>query len=291
MSARDLKPSRGSPLEEFPKLLAFLRRDVLVTWSYRLPFVTDWVSMILQAVVFGFVGKLIPPEALPRFGDRTVDYLEFVAVGIAISSFLAVGLSRLTTVIRQEQVQGTLEALLLTPTAWTTIEVGSAFYDILYVPVRTAVFLGFTALLFDAHYAVSGLGPAAVVLLSFIPCVWGLGVISAAATLTFRRGAGGMGFVVSIATLGSGAYFPLTVLPQWVQQIAAYNPVAIAVGAMRGALLSGEGWSYVAPDTGLTLVASVTRLVPMSILAMLCGAVAFRAAIARERRRGTLGLY
>ena len=239
--------------------------------------------MVLQAVVFGFVGKLIPPSSLPRFGGEAIDYLEFVAVGIAISSFLAVGLSRLMTVIRQEQVQGTLEALLLTPTAWSTIEIGSAFYDILYVPVRTAVFLGLTALLFDADYHLAGVAPAAAVLLAFIPFVWGLGVISAAATLTFRRGAGGVGFVVSIATVGSGAYFPLSVLPAWVQSVAAYNPVAIAVTAMRESLLGGSTWIDVWP--------SVVRLIPMSVLAMILGAVAFRAAIARERRRGTLGLY
>jgi ABC-type multidrug transport system permease subunit len=92
-----------------------------------------------------------------------------------------------------------------------------------------------------------------------------------------------VGFVVSIATVGSGAYFPLSVLPAWVQQTAAYNPVAIAVTAMREALLGGSDWTDVWP--------SVVRLIPMSILAMILGAVAFRAAIARERRRGTLGLY
>jgi ABC-2 type transport system permease protein len=273
----------GALREEGRKLLAFLRRDVLVAWSYRLPFVTDWVAMILQALVFGFVGKLIPSSSLPRFGGAPISYLEFVAVGIAISSFLAVGLTRLMTVIRQEQVQGTLEALLLTPTAWSTIEIGSAFYDILYVPVRTAVFLSLTALLFDADYHLAGVLPAAAVLLAFIPFVWGLGVISAATTLTFRRGAGGVGFVVSIATLGSGAYFPLTVLPGWVQELATYNPIAIAVTAMREALLGGSTWGDVWP--------SVVQLIPMSALAMIVGAVAFRAAIARERRRGTLGLY
>ncbi len=273
----------GALREEARKLSAFLRRDVLVAWSYRLPFVTDWVAMVLQAVVFGLVGKLIPPSSLPTYGGEPVNYLEFVAVGIAISSFLAVGLSRLMTVIRQEQVQGTLEALLLTPTAWSTIEIGSAFYDILYVPLRTAVFLGLTALFFDASYHLSGVLPASVVLLAFIPFVWGLGVISAAATLTFRRGAGGVGFIVSIATIGSGAYFPLTVLPAWLQELAAYNPVAIAVTAMRDALLGGATLADVWP--------SVVRLIPMSILTMIMGAVAFRAAIARERRRGTLGLY
>ena len=53
--------------------------------------------------------------------------------------------------------------------------------------------------------------------------------------------------------------------------------------AMRDALLGGATLVDVWP--------SVVRLIPMSTLTMILGAVAFRAAIARERRRGTLGLY
>ena len=59
--------------------------------------------------------------------------------------------------------------------------------------------------------------------------------------------------------------------------------MAIAVTAMRDALLGGATLVDVWP--------AVVRLIPMSILTMILGAVAFRAAIARERRRGTLGLY
>ena len=279
----DVPVTRPSAFEEPRKLVAFLRRDLLVAWSYRVPFFADWIGMILQALIFGFVGKLIPPDALPSFSGQQVSYLEFVAVGITLSSFLAVGLSRLTTTIRQEQVQGTLEALLLTPTAWATIEIGSTFYDIVYVPIRTAAFLGITVVFFDASFHLAGVGPAALVLLAFIPCVWGLGVVSAAATLTFRRGAGGVGILASVATLGSGAYFPLTVMPEWVRQLATVNPIAIAVRAMRDALLGGATIQDVLP--------SVVRLIPMSVIALLLGATAFRAAIARERRRGTLGLY
>jgi ABC-type polysaccharide/polyol phosphate export permease len=101
--------------------------------------------------------------------------------------------------------------------------------------------------------------------------------------MTFRRGSGGVGFFVTIATLGSGAYFPLYVLPQWLQDLAAYNPIAIAVSAMRDALL---GTARV-PD----VLDDVAKLIPMSLLALILGAVAFRAALARERRLGTLGLY
>ena len=270
-------------VEEGRKLVAFLRRDLLTAWSYRLPFITDWFSLLLQTLIFVYVGRLIPPESLPVYDGKRVDYLEFVAVGITLSSFLAVGLTRLMTAIRQEQVQGTLESLVLTPTAWTTLQIGSAVYDILYIPLRTAVFLALTVVLFDAQYTVGGVPAAFAVLLAFIPFVLGIGVISAAGTLTFRRGSGGIGFLVTILTLGSGAYFPLYVLPGWVQELAAYNPIAIAVSAMRDALLGDARFPDVVDD--------LVKLVPMSLLALVLGAAAFRKALARERKQGTLGLY
>lgn len=284
MSRIPVADTRAQTLrEEGQKVFAFVRRDFLTAFSYRLPFVTDWLSLVLQTLVFAYIGKLIPASSLPTYHGLRVDYLEFVAVGITLSSFIAVGLSRLSSAIRQEQVQGTLEVLLLTPTAWTTIQIGSAVYDILYVPIRTVIFLSLTTLIFHAHYELAGLLPSLAVLVAFIPCVWGLGVVSASATLTFRRGSGGIGILVSLATLGSGTYVPLAVLPSFASRVAGLNPIAIAVGAMRDALLGGASFGEVWP--------AIVKLVPMSAGAMLLGALAFRAALARERKHGTLGLY
>jgi ABC-2 type transport system permease protein len=270
-------------LAESRKVFAFLRRDFLTAFSYRLPFVTDWISLLVQTLLFAYIGKLIPDSALPTYNGQPVDYLEFVAVGITLTSFLAVGISRLSTALRQEQVQGTLEVMLLTPTAWTSIQIGSAFYDIIYVPIRTIIFLGLTTVFFGAVYDTSGWGPSLLVLMCFIPVVWGLGIISAASTLTYRRGSGGVGLIITVATLGSGAYVPLYLLPQWVQDLAAYNPIAIAVTALRDTLLGGATFADIWPD--------MMRLIPMAIASLVLGAIAFRAAVNRERRKGTLGLY
>jgi ABC-2 type transport system permease protein len=274
---------RQDLVAESRKVFAFLRRDFLTAFSYRLPFITDWVSLLVQTLLFAYIGKLIPDSALPTYNGQPVDYLEFVAVGITLTSFLAVGISRLSTALRQEQVQGTLEVMLLTPTAWASIQIGSAFYDIIYVPIRTVIFLALTSVFFGAVYDTSGWGPSLLVLLCFIPVVWGLGIISAAATLTYRRGSGGVGLLITVATLGSGAYVPLYLLPQWVQDLAAFNPIAIAVTALRDTLLGGATYADIWPD--------VLRLIPMAIASLVLGAIAFRAAVNRERRKGTLGLY
>jgi ABC-2 type transport system permease protein len=269
--------------DEIVKLPAFLRRDFLIAWSYRLSFVTDWATMLVQIIVFNFVGKIVNIESLGTFNGTTPTYMEFVAVGIAISSFMAVGLGRIYSVIRQEQLQGTLESLLLTPTAYTTIQMGSVVYDVVYVPIRTFIFLGLTTVVFGTSFDWSGLGPTLAILLAFIPFVWGLGVLAAAWTLTFKRGTGVIGIFTTIVTIGAGTYFPQNVLPTWAQEIFKYSPMTIAITASRDALLGGAGWSQILPK--------VAVLIPYAIVSLTFGIIAFRRALERERRRGTLGLY
>ena len=268
---------------ELRKLPAFVRRDFLTAWSYRAAFFSDAAALFLQAISFYFVGLMVNPDVLPSYGGEPATYLEFVAVGIALSVFMHLGLGRVATAIRNEQMIGTLESLLMTPTATATIQLGSVVYDSVYIPIRTALFFAVIGIAFGLHFEPSGFVPALLVLLAFIPFVWGLGISSAAATLTFKRGTGGIAFGVAILTLGSGAYFPLDLLPEWAQTAAEANPLAIAIDAMRNALLGGTGWSGV----GRTLL----LLVPLSGLSLSAGFLLFRAALRRERRRGSLGLY
>ena len=268
---------------ELRKLPAFVRRDFLVAWSYRLPFVTDWIGLAFQAIMFYFVGLMVDPSKLPTFGGEPTTYLAFVAVGIAISAFMTLALGRVSVGIQQEQLAGTLESLLMTPTSPATVQLGAVVYDLIYIPIRTAVFLVVIALAFGIDFYASGLLPALVVLVVFIPFVWGLGVASAGATLTFRRGSGVVGIAMTVLVLFSGAYYPLDLLPNWIATLAELNPITIAVDGMREPLLGGTGWDGVGK--------AVTILLPLAAVSIALGGVAFRAALRRERRQGTLGLY
>jgi hypothetical protein len=51
----------------------------------------------------------------------------------------------------------------------------------------------------------------------------------------------------------------------------------------REALIGGAGWDAIGPE--------LVVLGVLSIAALFAGVTAFRAALAREHRRGTLGLY
>lgn len=269
--------------EETPKLAAFFRRDLLVLWSYRAAFFSDWANMLLQVALFYFVSRLVDPARIPTFGGRTTTFLEFTAIGVAFSSFVQVSFARVMMAIRQEQVMGTLESLFVTPTAPATLQLGLVVYDLIYIPVRTAIYLALIAVLLGADFRLGGFLPATAILLSFIPFAWGLGVVSAAAILTLRRGSGLTGLAGPLLTLFSGAYVPLSVLPGWMRAIARVNPLNLALDGARHVLLGNQGWAAVWPRAAI--------LLPMGVASLYVGSVAFRAALNRERRRGTLGLY
>ena len=270
-------------VRELAKIPAFVRRDLMVTLSYRGAFVMDVLNLATQAVMFSFIGKMVDPATLPTYGGSRASYMEFVAIGMVLSLVIALLLQRVAMAVRQEQMIGTFESLLATPTATTTVQVGSAAFDLLFVPVRAAIFLIIIALGFGLHLDPDGVLPALAVMLAFVPFIWGLGLLSAAVMLTFRRGGSSVVIGATILGLLSGAYFPLDLLPGWLQAVASVNPVAIAIDGVREALLSGDGWASLQPD--------VLLLVPMAAVSLTAGVVAFRLGLAREHRNGTLGLY
>ncbi|HSJ27020.1 MAG TPA: ABC transporter permease [Acidimicrobiia bacterium] len=270
-------------MEEFRKIFAFMRRDLLTMWTYRLGFFSDWANMVIQIFIFSLIGRMVDPAVLPSYGGRQVGYVEFVAIGIAMMAFMQVALTRMVTAIRGEQLIGTLEVVLATPTSPATFQLGSVAYDLVYVPVRTVIFLMVVAATLDVSLAFDRLPAAIVVMVVFIPFVWGLGEISAAVTLTFRQGAGIVGLFITGMTVFSEGYFPVDVFPTWVRPIAELNPLSVAMNAVRSALLGNAA--------AAELRAAILYLIPFSVVSLMAGSVAFWLALRRERRNGTLGLY
>src|SRR5581483_3888566 len=127
----------------------------------------------------------------------------------------------------------------------------------------------------------SGVVPAIVLLLAFIPFVWGLGTVGAAAALTVRRGTVVTTYLITALTVGSSAYFPEASLPAWFRPLVSANPMTTALDGMRQALLGHLSGGALARDVGILAAASA--------VALAAGVVSFRLALARERRRGALG--
>lgn len=266
---------------ELRKFGAFARRDVQIKLSYRTGFLTDITGLMVQSFLFYFVGKLVDPSKIPASGPNP--YVSFVAVGIVVAAVMQLGLARVVSAVEREQVIGTLDSLLVTPTSFSTIQIGSVGYDLVYIPLRTAAFFAIVTVLYGVPVSPGGILPGLVVLLAYLPFVWGLGVTISAAVLTFKRGSGMLGLIGTALALGSGAYFPVSVMPGWLRPVVENNPLTTAMNALRGVLVRGEHWSVVVP--------SIAVLLAFGMVTLAVGLTCFRLAMSRERRRGTIGLY
>jgi ABC-2 type transport system permease protein len=98
--------------------------------------------------------------------------------------------------------------------------------------------------------------------------------------LLFKRGNPAKWFLIGVSSVAGGMLFPITILPDWLQQVARLNPVTYALDAMRAALLAGSGIMALWRPLGVLLLFAVI-LLPSSM-------AVFAWALQRTKTTGTL---
>jgi ABC-2 type transport system permease protein len=260
---------------------AFLRRDLLLQSSYRSAFVLNLVGVFFSVAIFHYLGRLVDPSVAGKLGGR--DYFSFVLVGIAFYNYLGTALNSFSGSLRQAQLTGTLEPVLVTPVGIPTLLFGSALYHFLYTSLTAVAYLAVAALAFGLDLSRANLASCLLTLTLTVLAFSGLGILSAAFTLVWKRGDPLAFFLGTASALLGGVYFPLSVVPVWLQTIAAWIPLTYALSAMRGAILEGETAAALAPELG-TLALFAAILIPLSV-------ACFAAALAKARRDGSLAQY
>ena len=96
---------------------------------------------------------------------------------MTLGGFVHLGLERVSTALRNEQLMGTLESLLTTPTSSQTIQVGSVLFDLIFIPLRMGLVLLMLALVFGLNLdARRRADRRSCFCTFFMPFVWGLGI-------------------------------------------------------------------------------------------------------------------
>lgn len=265
------------------KLLAFLKKDLLVALSYRLAFLLGLVSMVVSLFMLYYIGRTFSGALSPHLARYGGEYFPYVLVGMAVSSFVTVGLGALARQVRSAQVEGTLEALLSTPTSIYTVLVGSCLWSFVSALGDAVLILGGGTLLLGLEYPLASGAIALLVLGLTFTAFLTVGMLSAAFVMIFKRG-DPIQFVFGTSSffLG-GVLFPVEVLPGSFQYASRFLPITHAVRAVRELLLARAGIAQVMPLVANLLV-FIAVLGPASILF-------FRYAVRRAKRDGSLVQY
>lgn len=264
-------------------LWSFFERDFHTETSYRTAFLFSLTGIFFSAFTFFFVSKLIGEQASPFLDQYGGDYFSFVIIGLAFGGYFNLGLGGFARALREAQTTGTLEAMMMTPTPVSIIVIGSALWNYAFTTFRVFVYilLGVALLglrLTGANY----LGGLVSLVLSIVAFA-SIGIIAASIIMIIKRGEPITTLLGATANLLGGVYYPIEILPDWLQVFSRVVPVTYALRAMRLSLLTGASWAELMPDL-IVLAGFTIVLFPLSL-------VSFRWAVERARLDGTLAHY
>jgi ABC-2 type transport system permease protein len=265
------------------KCPAFIRRDFQIESSYKMNFLLNCVDSIVILIFFYFLNALMAAGGSHYAGRYGADYFSFVVIGVAFARYFQLTLRMFSESIRAAQLSGCLEAMLSSQTDSLTIVLLSSLYGLISGAVQPIVILTAAAVFMGVDFSHANVAATMLVLGLSILTFVAFGVLSAATILWLKKGdplawiLGGMG------TLIGGAYFPVEVLPVWLQKISFLIPITYSLDALRLTILKGYSLEMIAGQT-LTLGLIAAILLPVSLYV-------FAAMVRKGRIEGTLTEY
>ncbi len=120
---------------------AFALRDFRIQRSYRVGFVLGIGAAVANVIVFFFLSEalgVVSGSGIRAYGS---DYFGFAIVGIAFTQIVAVGVGSMGGAVREGQVTGTLELMLIGPTPPIVALLSSGLFAHLMAFASIAVYL------------------------------------------------------------------------------------------------------------------------------------------------------
>jgi ABC-2 type transport system permease protein len=258
---------------------ALVRRDFLIRRSYKLALILDLVFGLLNLLVYFFISRTFTGAATPHL-DGAPSYFAFAVVGIALTVVIGAASTEIANTLREEQLTGTLEALVVQPVTTTQIALGLGGLPFLFAIARAVFYLVVAGVWLGLDFSrTSWIGFASVLLVAGIVMA-SIGIAAAALVLVIKRGQ----IVTAITVFGlgllGGSVFPVSVLPGWLQPLAAIVPTRFAFDGTRAAVFRGTGWG-----------ADALVLLALSAICLPAGLALFRQALSFAQRSGSLGQY
>ena len=237
---------------------AFAERNLFLTrrtWPWEAAFL---VYSVTSALAISLIG-------VDQQSKRLVLSL---MVGAIFWNYLSVVFGWIAETITVERWEGTLEYTMMAPIRRSSRLIGQVSYAMVYGLIHTAAIF-VVLVLFFPQIDLSHANPTTAVVFMALGSFGfvGVGIMAAILPLLYVERGAQMVFVVQSALLlVSGVYYPITVLPGWMQVLAHLSPATYVLDGVRAGILDGASvtdlWYDVVP-----LIVLGAVLIPLSLWA------------------------
>jgi ABC-2 type transport system permease protein len=227
-------------------LAGVVERNVYLVRRYVWWEVAFFLWTVANTLTIVFIAKGIEAAGGKIDVDRTTTIL---LIGAVIWAYLGIIFEILTETVQWERWEGTIEYTFMAPLARPVHLAGMGVFAVAYAVVRAVLLFVIVALMFGLSFPhadfVSALVVLAVASVSFV----GIGMMTAVLPLISPEKGVQLGFIAQgILLVVSGVYYPVDVLPGWMQALATISPATYALEGIRDAILDGAGVGAVWDD-------------------------------------------
>jgi ABC-2 type transport system permease protein len=231
-----------------------------------------WTIANTLTIVFIARGVGVPQAEQNELATRLL-------VGGVIWAFLGIIFEIVTETVAWERWEGTIEYTFMAPVSRPVHLIGMGVFAVLYGIVRAAILFVAVVAFIGLHVPNANYGAALALLgiasVSFI----GIGMMTAVLPLISPEKGTQLGFVAQgLMLVVSGVYYPVSVLPGWMQWIAKISPATYALRGNRAQILDGAGLAWT----------DVWPLLVIGVLSIPLGLAIFRTGERYAKRHGKL---
>jgi len=224
--------------------------------------VAFFVWTVANTLTIVFIAKGI--EA----GGGKIDVNEVTTVlliGAVVWAYLGIIFEVLTETVAWERWEGTIEYTFMAPLSRPIHLFGMGAFAIIYGLIRAVLLFGVVALFFSLELSNANFAAALVVLVVASVSFIGIGMMTAVLPLISPEKGTQLGFIAQgILLVVSGVYYPVSVLPGWMQALAKISPATYALDGIRDAIINGAGVSAMWPNIWPLLIIGVVS-VPLGL--------------------------
>ena len=232
---------------------AFFERNWNITkryWAWELVWL---VYLIVNALSVTYIGA--SAQAITGVKNININsFILYLLIGTSVWSYLSVTFDGVTDIINMERWEGTIEYTFMAPISRFTHLIGSCWYAVVHGLLFTFIQLVIVGAFFHLDLSHANYLTAVFMLLIGSVSFIGFGIAAAILPLLYTEKGMQMSFIVrAILLLISGVYYPISVLPVWMQPLASVSPATYVLYGLRAGLMNGqviwsaEIWSYTWP--------------------------------------------
>jgi ABC-2 type transport system permease protein len=260
---------------------AFFERNWNLTkryWAWEIVWLVYNIVNAMSVTYIGASASIITGTPI-----NTSYLILYLLIGTSVWSYLSVTFEGVTDMITIERWEGTIEHTFMAPISRFTHLIGSCWYAVAHGMLFTFIQLLVVGAFFHLDLSHANYLTAVFMLLVGSVSFIGFGIGASILPLLYTERGSQMSYIVrAILLLVSGVYYPIQVLPGWMQPLARISPATYVLEGLRAALLndkpiwSAEIWSYTWP------------LIITGIVSVPLGIIVFRIAERYAKRTGKL---